>query len=98
MARGPHRPAAHVGGMLVAVAGVLGVVCCAGPALLAAGALGGLGVALSQPSVILVVAAVAVAVAVWLARRRRQCTSCQERPTPVRPAGSQQESARTELS
>lgn len=98
MIRDPHRPPSPPAGMLVGFAGVLGIVCCAGPALLAAGALGGLGAALSQPSVILMVAAVAFAGAVWLARRRRHCASCQERPTPVRPAGSQQESAGTELS
>lgn len=97
MTRDPHRPASGPGGMLIGVAGVLGIVCCAGPPLLAASALAGLGIALSQLGVILVVAAVAVAAAGWLARRRRHCASCQERPAPPRPAGSQQESASTGL-
>jgi hypothetical protein len=97
------RTASGSRGVLVALgAGVLGIVCCAGPVLLAAGVLGGLGAALAGPiGLVLLVGALlvgaVVVVGAALARRaRRRGDSCAV--PPARPDDSRQDSGHGYLS
>ncbi|WP_199796532.1 hypothetical protein [Pseudonocardia dioxanivorans] len=53
----------------VAAVALLGALCCAGPALLAAGALGAVGSWLSNPWLIAAAAALGLAAAGWALRR-----------------------------
>jgi hypothetical protein len=97
MTRDPHRTASGSRGVLVALgAGVLGIVCCAGPVLLAAGVLGGLGAALAGPTGLVLLVGAVVVVGAALARRTRRGASCAV--PPARPADSRQDSGHWHLS
>lgn len=63
-----QRPDRHSFAAGVGIA-VLMMLCCAGPVLIAAGALGAIGAALANPFVIAIGALVAVVAVVWAVRR-----------------------------
>ena len=85
MTRAPQHDSP--GGVLTVVgAGALMVLCCAGPVLLASGALAGLGAALRNPWLIAisttVLLAAIVSTAIRIARRRRSAKSDRCCPPP----------------
>lgn len=72
--RDESRPGAF-GALGVAALALLGVLCCAGPALLTAGALGAVGAWLASPWLIAAALAVLAVVTIWRLRRRAATTA-----------------------
>ncbi len=74
-------------------AGLLIVVCCAGPALIAAGALGAVGGALDSPWLLLLGAMAALA-AIYQVRRRRHAPRLAKSDDCCQPAAKEDERSR----
>lgn len=74
-----------MGGWATAGAVALAVLCCAGPVLIAAGALGALGAFLRSPLVLAAAGIVFVAAVVWVLVRRRGTRSSGDVCCPPKP-------------
>ncbi|MEU9279742.1 hypothetical protein [Streptomyces sp. NPDC048341] len=86
---GNDRPSRPTGALAAVGAGLVMVACCAGPVLLAGGALGALGGVLRNPWIIAAATAVvAAAIAVLVHRRRAGRRACC--PPALSPEGQEQ--------
>jgi len=85
-----RRPASTAGiGGWAAVGGVaLAVLCCAGPVLIAAGALGALGAFLRSPLVLATAGIVFAAAVIWVLARRRGTSHSGGACCPPKPPAS----------